>query len=163
MGLRKNAGELGWLWPYRIVLCFFPPHVGLLESVQVRAVSGSLNRSGVCYPFCEAQTICENSSGRSHGARGYWKQWKLWLGIFRTLYFKLYYECKTFCMSEGKQLNPQFLQSVWLQRSKLNKFNSADAMRVSKPSLQITVMFRLSIFGGFNSRQKFFWRFLKVL
>ena len=40
------------------------------------------------------------------------------------------------------------------------EFNSADAMRVSKPSLQITVMFRLSIFGGFNSRQKF-WRFLK--
>lgn len=54
------------------------------------------------------QTICESSSGRSHGARDC--DWEF-LGQC-ILNYIMNVKLAFICMSEGKQLHPQFLQPI---------------------------------------------------
>lgn len=110
-GCGRRFGEQSWLLLYRIGCVFFQVGpLGKCSSESSLRVSDGKGYVLYILPV-KAQTMFENSSGKSHGARGSWKQWNCDLGIVRTLYFKLYYKCETcffIWIAEGEPLHPHF-------------------------------------------------------
>lgn len=141
-GWGRRIGEQGWLPPYRIGCVFFSSWA-LGKCSNERNLRVSEGKGDVLYILpLKAQAMYENSSGRSHRPRGYWKQWNCdWVFLGYCILSCIMNVRLTFYPYIWRETAASLIFATYMtSETGACEFNSTGVMRVSRPSPQMQIV-----------------------